>query len=311
MMSNNYIRSVSCVEEDDRCMNNVEKSQSMKPDAMIPNHNTIMAQLALQIEVQGATINQLLSKISEMKTNFQMELQLKDNEFSNLRKKYEQLQNRVTEYGDNSSKIVQPNFYHHYQYTLDKFIKEIESLKRKNKELLNEKNYLVSKLAEKCEQCPMASFDDGNESYNIISKLTKSEKAENVDTRCCDKFSDLYVTELNENLAFVGVVGGVVQKASDVIEVQQTQTIENPMKIFEASIDKVSFTKTISSDLEVESNHLDATKNDVIFTEENCRKMITKSTGHSDIKNIIKLDQITTFKTTVNDENRGSTEERG
>jgi hypothetical protein len=185
---------------------------------------------------------------------------------------------------------------------LDKFIKEIESLKRKNKELLNEKNYLVSKLAEKCEQCPMASFDDGNESYNIISKLTKSEKAENVDTRCCDKFSDLYVTELNENLAFVGVVGGVVQKASDVIEVQQTQTIENPMKIFEASIDKVSFTKTISSDLEVESNHLDATKNDVIFTEENCRKMITKSTGHSDIKNIIKLDQITTFKTTVNDE---------
>jgi hypothetical protein len=68
MMSNNYIRSVSCVEEDDRCMNNVEKSQSMKPDAMIPNHNTIMAQLALQIEVQGATINQLLSKISEMKS---------------------------------------------------------------------------------------------------------------------------------------------------------------------------------------------------------------------------------------------------
>ncbi|XP_025411883.1 uncharacterized protein LOC112684535 [Sipha flava] len=281
-MSNNCIRSVTCVEEDDRCM----------------------AQLTKQIEVQGTTINQLLSKISEMKNNFQMQLQLKDNEFSNLREKYEQLQYRVTEFGDNSSKIDQPNFYRHYQNTLDKLIKEIESLKRKNKELLNEKNYLVSKLAEKFKQYPMASFDYGNESYNIISKLTKSEKAENVGTRRCDKFSDLYVTKLDENLAFVGVSDGVVQKASDVIKVQQPQTIENPMKIIGASIDEVSLTKTISSDFKVVSNHLDATKNDTIFTEENCCKMNAKSGGHSDINNIIKLDQIKTFKTTVNDEKK-------
>jgi hypothetical protein len=184
---------------------------------------------------------------------------------------------------------------------LDKLTNEIESLKRKNKEFLNEKNSLVSKLAEEFEQCPMASFDYGNKSYNIISKLTKSEKAENLDTRCCDKFSDLCVTELNENLDFVGVVDNVVQKASDVIEVQQTPTIKNPMKIFDSSIDEISFKRTISNDLEIESNRLDATKNDTISTEENCCKISAKSTGHSDITNIIQLDQITTFKNTVND----------
>jgi hypothetical protein len=184
---------------------------------------------------------------------------------------------------------------------LDKLTKENELLKRKNKELLNEKNSLVSKLAEEFDQCPIASFEYGNESYNDIRKLTKSVKAENVDTRCCDKFSDLCVTELNENMAFIGVVDVVVQKASDVIKVQQTQTIEDPMKIFEANIDNVSFTKTISSDLKVESNCLDKTKNDIISIEENCCKMTVKFTGHNDIENILKLDQITTFNTTVND----------
>jgi hypothetical protein len=184
---------------------------------------------------------------------------------------------------------------------LEKLNKENELLKKKNKELLNEKNSLVSKLDKEFEQCPMVSFDYGNESYNIIKKLTKSVKAEIVDTRCCDKFFDLCVTELNENLAFVGVVDGVVQKASDVIEVQQTQTTAEPTKIFEANIDNVSFTKTVSSDLEVESNHLDKTKNDIISTEENCCKITAKFTDHSDIKNILNLDQITTFKFTIND----------
>ncbi|XP_025412574.1 uncharacterized protein LOC112685031 [Sipha flava] len=238
-----------------------------------------------------------------MKTNFQIQIQLKDNELSNLRKKYEQFQIRVNEFGDNSSRIVQSNFYDH-QNTLDKLTKENELLKRKNKELLNEKNSLVSKLAEEFDQCPIASFEYGNESYNDIRKLTKSVKAENVDTRCCDKFSDLCVTELNENMAFIGVVDVVVQKASDVIKVQQTQTIEDPMKIFEANIDNVSFTKTISSDLKVESNCLDKTKNDIISIEENCCKMTVKFTGHNDIENILKLDQITTFNTTVNDKKK-------
>jgi hypothetical protein len=68
MMSNNSVRSVTCVEEDNICMNNVEELQLMKPDAMIPNDNKIMAQLILQIEVQKKTINQLLSTISEMKS---------------------------------------------------------------------------------------------------------------------------------------------------------------------------------------------------------------------------------------------------
>jgi hypothetical protein len=67
MMSNNCLRSVSCVEEDDRCMNNVEESQLMKPDAMNSNHNKFMIQLALKIENQKATINKLLSEINKMK----------------------------------------------------------------------------------------------------------------------------------------------------------------------------------------------------------------------------------------------------
>jgi hypothetical protein len=68
MMSNNSVRSVTCVEEDNICMNNGEELQLMKPDAMITNDNKIMAQLILQLEVQKKTINQLLSTISEMKS---------------------------------------------------------------------------------------------------------------------------------------------------------------------------------------------------------------------------------------------------
>ncbi|XP_025419326.1 uncharacterized protein LOC112689706 [Sipha flava] len=303
MMSNNCVSPVTCVEQDDRCMNNVEESHFMKLDAMNSNHNEIMVQLTFKIEFQKAIINKLLSEISEIKTNFQIQSQLKDNELSNLREKCEQFQSRVKEFGDNPSRIDQSNFYNH-QNTLDKLNKENELLKKKNKELLNEKNSLVSKLDKEFEQCPIVSFDYGNESYNIIKKLTKSVKAEIVDTRCCDKFFDLCVTELNENLAFVGVVDGVVQKASDVIEVQQTQTTAEPTKIFEANIDNVSFTKTVSSDLEVESNHLDKTKNDIISTEENCCKITAKFTDHSDIKNILNLDQITTFKFTINDKKK-------
>jgi hypothetical protein len=69
MMSNNCVSPVTCVEQDDRCMNNVEESHFMKLDAMNSNHNEIMVQLTFKIEFQKAIINKLLSEISEIKSS--------------------------------------------------------------------------------------------------------------------------------------------------------------------------------------------------------------------------------------------------
>jgi hypothetical protein len=68
MMSNNCVRSVTCVEENDRYTNNVEESQFKKLDAMNSNHDEIMDQLILKIKLQRANINKLLSDIREMKS---------------------------------------------------------------------------------------------------------------------------------------------------------------------------------------------------------------------------------------------------
>ena len=67
-MNNNYIRSATCKGEDDRVENIVDESQIIKMDSMTSNHNEIMDQLTMKIEIQQATIDTLSSEIIEMKS---------------------------------------------------------------------------------------------------------------------------------------------------------------------------------------------------------------------------------------------------
>lgn len=66
-MNNNFIRSVICIGEE-RYLNTVDESKLMKADTLISNHNEIIDQLTLKIEIQQATIHGLSSEMNEIKS---------------------------------------------------------------------------------------------------------------------------------------------------------------------------------------------------------------------------------------------------
>lgn len=134
----------------------------------------------------------------------------------------------------------------------------------------------------------MASFE--YENYNITSKLSKSIECKNEETKLCDM------------LASVGVFYDVVQKASNVIEVQQlqsqTQNVE-PSKMFEDNTDNISSIKTIPTNLDVETYRL-GSSTDVICTEEMVCKVTNNLTDHNNLIDFKIQDQIKTVKNTKN-----------